>query len=77
MINTEFKEDQNSVQLFQGLYNFIATKVEIVNDHQYYNTISMVDEEDLQLLNCETKELTDNDSDGIHKWVYIWTNYYI
>ena len=57
---------------FLGLYNFIATKVEVFNnDTQEYETISWVEEGELQLLYTEPKELTDNDIDHINMWVYL------
>ena len=57
---------------FLGLYNFIATKVEVFNnDSHQYETISLVEEGELQLLDSEPQELTDNDLDDINMWVYI------
>ena len=45
-----FKEDCHSALSFLGLYNFIATKVEVFNnDSQQYETISLVEEGQLYL----------------------------
>lgn len=67
-----FKEDCHSALSFLGLYNFIATKVEVFNnDTQQYETISLVEEGELQLLETEPRELTDNDIDDINMWVYL------
>ena len=66
-----FKEDSHSALSFLGLYNFIATKVEVFNnDTQQYETISLVEEGELQLLETEPK-LTDNNIDDICMWVYL------
>ena len=71
-IRRGFKEDCHSALSFLGLYDFIATKVEIFNnDTQQYETISLVEEGDLQLLETEPNELTDNDIDDINMWVYL------
>ncbi|CAH3150161.1 unnamed protein product, partial [Pocillopora meandrina] len=65
-----FKEDCQSALSFLGLYNFIATKVEVFNnDTQQYETISLVEEGELQLLETEPRELTDNDIDNINMWI--------
>ena len=71
-IRRGFKEDCHSALSFLGLYDFVATKVEIFNnDTQQYETISLVEEGDLQLLETEPNELTDNDIDDINMWVYL------
>ena len=71
-IRRGFKEDCHSALSFLGLYDFIATKVEVFNnDTQQYETISLVEEGELKLLETEPKELTDNDIDDINMWVYL------
>ena len=68
-IRRGFKEDCHSALSFLGLYDFIATKVEVFNnDTQQYETISLVEEGELKLLETEPKELTDNDIDDINMW---------
>ena len=50
-IGRGFKEDCHCHCTDSGLYNFIATKVELFNnDTQQYETISWVEEGELQLL---------------------------
>ena len=71
-IRRGFKEDCHSALSFLGLYNFIATKVEVFNnDSQQYETISLIEEGQLQLLESESVELTDDDIDDINMWVYL------
>ena len=68
-IGQGFKEDCYSALSFLGLYDFIATEVEVFNnDTQQYETISLVEEGELKLLETEPKELTDNDID-CHQYV--------
>ena len=55
-IRRTFKEDCQSALSFLGLYDFVATKVEIFNnDTQQYETISLVEEGEFQLLETEPK----------------------
>ena len=71
-IRKGFIEDCQSALSFLGLYNFIATKFEVFNnDSHQYETISLVEEGEMQLLDSEPQELTDNDLDDINMWVYI------
>ena len=71
-IRRGFKEDCHSALSFLGLYNFIATKVEVFNnDSQQYETISLAEEGQLHLLKSESIELTDDNIDDINMWVYI------
>lgn len=41
------------------------------NDTEQYETISLVEDGEFQLLETEPKELTDNDIDDINMWVYL------
>ena len=71
-IRRGLNKDCHSALSFLGLYDFIATKVEVFNnDTQQYETISLVEEGELKLLETEPKELTDNDIDDIDMWVYL------
>ena len=61
------KEDCQATLSFLGLYNFIATKVEVLNNEtQQCETISLIGDGDLQLLDSEPKEVTDSDLDDIN-----------
>ena len=72
-IKKGMREDCQTALSFLGLYNFIATKVEIFNNEtQQHETISLVEEGELQLHpSSEPKEVTDSDLDDINMWVYI------
>lgn len=55
-IRRTFKEDCHSALSFLGLYDFVATMVEIFNnDTQQYETISLIEEGEFQLLETEPK----------------------
>ena len=71
-IKKGMKEDCKATLSFLGMYNFIATKVEVLdNETQQYETISLIENGELQLLDTEPKELTDSDMDDINMWIYI------
>ena len=71
-IKMGMKEDCRATLSFLGLYNFIATKVEVLNNEtQEYETISLIEDGELPLLDSEPKEVTDRDLDDINMWIYI------
>lgn len=66
------KDDCQATLSFLGLYNFIATKREVLNSEtQQYETISVVGDDELQLMDSDPKEITDSDLDDINMWIYI------
>ncbi len=71
-IRNNMKQDCQATLSFLGVHNFIATKVEVYNsDEQRYETICLVEDDELPLLDSEAKELSDKDLDDINLWLYI------
>lgn len=74
-IKKGFKEDIQATLSFLGIYNFVATKVEILNkENGTYETLTLVDEDALQL-DSEAKEITDQDLDDVNYWILIKDKY--
>lgn len=60
------KENCQATLSFLGLYDFIATKVEVFNgETQQYETFSLIDENELPLKDKDSTELTDENLDEI------------
>ena len=73
-VKQKIKGDCLATLGFLGMYNFVATKVEIFNtDTNKYETLSLIDEDDLPLADSEAKgkELTDDDLDDLNMWIYL------
>ena len=67
----QFKEECQSTLAFLGLYDFIATKIEVLNsDTNQHETFQLVDEGELEFTETEQKELTDGNLD-INMWLYL------
>ena len=66
------KEECQATLSFLGLYNFIATKVEVFNsDTNKYETFNLIDDDEIQFTDSETNELTDKDLDDLNMWIYL------
>jgi len=77
-VKNNMKQDCQATLSFLGLYNFIATKIELWNENnQQYETINLVEEEELQLTENEPQQLTDDDLDHINLWIYIKDKFHI
>ena len=64
--------------LFSGEYDFIATKVEIFNaETQEYDTLQLIDENELPFTETNPKTLNSDDIDDINLWIYIKDKYNI
>ena len=66
------KEDCQATLTSLGLYNFMATKVEVFNtDTEQYDTSNLIDEDQLPRSATATNELTDTQVDDMNYWIYI------
>lgn len=71
-LRQQMKENCQATLSFLGLYDFIATKVEVFNgETQQYETFSLIDENELPLKDKDSTELTDENLDEINMWIYI------
>ena len=71
-LQRQMKENCQATLSFLGLYDFIATKVEIFNGKtQQYETFSLIDQNELLLKENDSTELTDENLDDINMWIYI------
>ena len=71
-IKNKMKEECQATLTFLGLYNFMATKVEVFNtDTEQYDTFNLIDEEQMQQSDTEGNEITDTQADDINYWIYI------
>lgn len=71
-IKNLLKEECQSTLSFLGLYNFIATKIKVLNtDTNQYETFNLVGEGELTLTESDPKELTNDDLDNINMWLYL------
>ena len=66
------KEECQTRLSFLGLYNFIATKIEVLNtDTNQYETFNLFGEGELTCTVSDPKELTNDDLDNINMWLYL------
>lgn len=57
---------------FLGLYNFIATKIEVLNtETNQYETFNLVGEGELPFTESDPKALNNDDIDNINMWLYL------
>ena len=71
-LRQQMKENCQATLSFLGLYDFIATKVEVFNSEtEQYETFSLIDTDELPLKETNQRELTDEDLDDINMWIYI------
>lgn len=58
-IKMQLKEDCQNTLTFRGLYNFMATKVEVFSTHtEQYDTFNFIEEEQLPSMETEGNELS-------------------
>ena len=75
-IKTQLKDKCYSTLSFIGEYDFIATKVEIFNtETQQYDTLQLIDENELPFTESNPKTLSSDDIDDINLWIYIKDKY--
>ena len=66
------KEDCQTTLAFLGMYDFIATKVEVLNsDTNQYETFNLVVDGELDFAENDPEVLTDDDLDNINMWLYL------
>ena len=72
-IKKQMKEECEATLSFLGLYNFMATKVEVFNhDTEQYDTFNLIDEEQMPHSDTDAaNELTDTQVDDINYWIHI------
>lgn len=71
-IKNQLKEECQTALSFLGLYNFIATKIEVLNtDTNQYETFNLVGEGELTFTESDPKELTNDDLDNINMCLYL------
>ena len=71
-IKNQLKDECQTTLSFLGLYNFIATKIEVLNtDTNQYETFNLVGEGELTFTDSDPKELTNDDLDNINMWLYL------
>ncbi|RMX49099.1 hypothetical protein pdam_00003930 [Pocillopora damicornis] len=57
---------------FLGLYNFVATKIEVLNtETNQYETFNLVGEGELPFTESDPKALNNGDIDNINIWLYL------
>ena len=71
-IRAQWKDHCSSTLSFLGLYDFIATKVEIYNvETQEYDTLQLIEEDELPLTESCPMKLNNEEIDDINFFIYI------
>lgn len=71
-IKNPLKEECQTTLSFLRLYNFIATKIEVLNtDNNQHETFNLVEEGELSFTESDPKELTNDDLDNINVGLYL------
>ena len=71
-IKHQLKEECQTILSFLGLYNFIATKIEVLNtDINQYETFNFVEEEELTFTESDLTEFINDDLDNINMRLYL------
>jgi hypothetical protein len=71
-IRGQLKEECQTTLDFLGLYDFIATKVEVLNaETNEYEVFDLINDEELLFTETEPQELSDNDMDNVNMWLYL------
>ena len=66
------KEECQTTLSFFGLYNFVATKIEVLNtETNQYETFNLVGEGELPFTESDPKALNNDDIDNINMWLYL------
>ena len=69
-IKNQLKEE--TTLSFLGLYNFVATKIEVLNtETDEYETFNLVGEGELPFTESDPKALNNEDIDNINMWLYL------
>ena len=71
-IRAQWKDHCSSTLSFLGLYDFIATKVEIYNVETHeYDTLQLIEEDELPLTESSPMKLNNEEIDDINFFIYI------
>ena len=71
-IKNQLKEECQTTLSFLGLYNFVATKIEVLNtETNQYETFNLVGEGELPFTESDPKALNNDDIDNINMWLYL------
>ena len=69
-IKNQLKEECQTILSFLGLYNFVATKIEVLNtETNQYETFNLVGEGELPFTESDPKALNNSDIDNINMWL--------
>ena len=71
-IKNQLKDECQTTLSFLGLYNFVATKIEVLNtETNQYETFNLVGEGELPFTESDPKALDNDDIDNINMWLYL------
>lgn len=71
-VKKQMKEQCHTTLSFLGLYNYVATKVEVFNeDTGQLETFSLLEEGELPFIDDNAKEMTDKELDDLNMWMYL------
>ena len=71
-VKKQLKEQCHTTLSFLGLYNYVATKVEVFNeDTGQLETFSLLEEGELPFFDNTEKEMTDKELDDLNMWMYL------
>ena len=71
-IKNQLKEECQTTLSFLGLYNFVATKIEVLNtETNQYETFNLVGEGELPFTESDPEALNNDDIDNINMWLYL------
>ena len=71
-IKNQLKEECQTTLSFLGLYNFVATKIEVLNtETNQYETFNLFGEGELPFTESDPKAPNNDDIDNINMWLYL------
>ena len=71
-VKKQLKEQCHTTLSFLGLYNYVATKVDVFNeDTGKLETFSLLEEGELPFIDNTEKEMTDKKLDDLNMWMYL------
>ena len=71
-IKNQLKEECQTTLSFLGLYNFVATKIEVLKtETNQYETFNLVGEGELPFTESDPKAPSNDDFDNINMWLYL------
>ena len=69
---SKLKEECQTTLSFLGPYNFVETKIEVLNiETNQYETFNLVGEGELPFIESNPKALNNDDIDNINMWLYL------